>query len=69
MRRVDVLPWDSAIAKREGTVRAEIDRRGKIFTPLDLLIAMHALDVGAALLTTDGAFDYFPGLYVEDWKR
>lgn len=30
LRRVDVLPWDSAIAEHYGTVRADMERQGKI---------------------------------------
>ena len=47
LRRVDVLPWDSAIAERYGSVRADMELQGKILAPLDLLIATHALDAGA----------------------
>ena len=67
LRRVDVLPWSSAIAERYGVVRAEMERRGKILAPLDLLIATHALDLGAVLVTNDQAFNQVNGLHVEDW--
>ena len=53
LRRVDVLPWDSVIAGRYGTVRADMARQGKILAPLDLLIVAHALSVGAVLVTKD----------------
>ena len=67
LRRVDVLPWDSAIAERYGTVRAEMQRQRKILAPLDLLIATHALDVGAVLVTNDRAFGQVANLPIEDW--
>lgn len=67
LRRVDVLPWNSAIAERYGTLRADLERHGKILAPLDLLIAAHALGVGAVLVTTDRAFGQVAGLPVEDW--
>src|ERR1019366_5065404 len=51
LRRVDVLPWDSAIAEHYGTVRAGLERKGPILAPLDLLIATHALSIGAVLVT------------------
>ena len=69
LRRVDVLPWDSTIAERYGTVRADMERQGKILAPLDLLIATHALDADTTLVTNDKAFGQVPGLYVEDWTR
>lgn len=67
LRRVDVLPWDSAIAEHYGTLRADMARRGKILAPLDLLIATHALGAGAVLVTNDRAFGQVTSLHVEDW--
>ena len=67
LRRVDVLPWGGPIAQRYGRVRAELERRGKILAPLDLLIAAHALEVGAVLVTNDKAFGQVSDLTVEDW--
>ncbi len=65
--RVDVLPWDSAIAECYGAVRAELERQGKLLGPLDLLIATHALGAGAVLVTNDQAFCKVADLHVEDW--
>lgn len=65
LRRVDVLPW--ACADRYGVARADVERRGKTLAPLDLLIAAHALGVGAVLVTNDHAFAFVPGLEIEDW--
>ena len=67
LRCTDVLPWDSAIAQRYGTVRADLARQGKMLAPLDLLIATHALGTGAVLVTNDRAFDQVAGLQLEDW--
>lgn len=69
MRRVDVLPWDSVIAECYGSVRADMSRQGKILAPLDLLIAAHALGVGAVLVTNDRAFSQVASLHVEDWTE
>lgn len=67
LRRVDVLPWDSVIAERYGTVRADMERQGRILAPLDLLIATHALDADMVLVTNDQAFAQVAGLHLEDW--
>jgi tRNA(fMet)-specific endonuclease VapC len=67
LRRVDVLPWDSATAQHYGTVRGDMECRGKILAPLDLLIATHALSSGAILVTNDRAFCQVDNLYIEDW--
>lgn len=65
LRRVDVLPWASA--DRYGVARADLERSGKTLAPLDLLIAAHALSVGAVLVANDHAFAFVPGLEIEDW--
>ena len=69
LRRVDVLPWESATAECYGMVRADMARRGKVLAPLDLLIATHALSVGAVLVTNDRAFGQMADLHVEDWTE
>ncbi len=68
IRRVDALPWDASIAQRYGTVRANMELHGKSLAPLDMLIAAHALGVGAVLVTNDHAFRHVPGLRIEDWS-
>ena len=66
LRRVDVLPWDHASADRYGPARAELERRGKVIAPLDLLIGTHALSLGSVLVSNDKAFGMLAGLVV-DW--
>jgi tRNA(fMet)-specific endonuclease VapC len=65
--RVDVLPWDSTVAKQYGMVRAGLEQKGKILSPLDLQIAAHAISVDAVLVSNDQAFRQIPGLMLEDW--
>lgn len=67
--RVDVLPWDSTAAACYGTLRAELQKKGKMLGNLDLLIAAHALSLGIILITSDRAFNQVDGLKIEDWSQ
>jgi tRNA(fMet)-specific endonuclease VapC len=44
-----------------------MERSGRPLAALDLLIAVHALNIGATLVTSDRAFGRVAGLHVEDW--
>lgn len=69
LRAVDVLPWDSAIAERYGSVRATMEAKGNGLAALDMLIATHALDTRSILVTNDQAFKAVPDLKIEDWTE
>jgi len=69
LRRVDVLPWDNEVANAYGVVRAELERLGKGLGALDMMIGVHALSLGAVLVTNDQAFRAVPGLSLEDWTK
>src|SRR5712671_4030098 len=53
---VTILPWDSDAARRYGLLRATLEREGQPMGNLDVMIAAHALAVGAVLVTNDQAF-------------
>lgn len=67
--RVDVLPWDSTAAACYGTLRAKLQKKGKMLGNLDLLIAAHALSLGIILITSDRTFNQVDGLKIEDWDQ
>ena len=65
---LEVLPYDDAAAARYGDLRAGLERAGRPIGALDLLIAAHALALGAVLVTNDESeFRRVPGLRVQNW--
>ncbi len=67
LRRVEVLPWDAAVAQTYGALRAQMQSKGKPLAALDMQIAAHAVHVNASLITSDHAFLHIDQLLVEDW--
>ena len=65
--RVEVLPWDAAVAQTYGALRAQMQSKGKPLAALDMQIAAHAVHVNATLITSDHAFLHIEQLLVEDW--
>jgi tRNA(fMet)-specific endonuclease VapC len=64
---IDTLPWSTETALVYGKLRASLAGKGKPLGPLDMLIAAHALSLGATLVSSDRAFRMVPDLRVEDW--
>ena len=65
---IEVMPFDAQAALIYGEVRAELERRGRPIGPLDLLIAAHALHLGAVLVTNNlKEFKRVGGLRCVSW--
>lgn len=47
-----VLPFDAAAARLYGPIRAYLEKRGRLISPYDLMIAAHAQSLDAVLLRT-----------------
>ena len=68
LRGFEVIDFDAAAAKHYGLLRVDLERRGQIIGPNDLLIAAQALASGAVLVTDNvGEFSRVGGLFVENW--
>jgi tRNA(fMet)-specific endonuclease VapC len=66
--RVDVLPWDEAVARCYGALCAGLEAQGINLSDMDMMIAAHAVTVGATLVSRDKAFGQMPErLTVEVW--
>jgi tRNA(fMet)-specific endonuclease VapC len=53
--KIQLLPWGREEALAYGTFRAKQEAAGKPLGNLDMLIAAHAISVGAVLVTSDKA--------------
>lgn len=68
LNHIDTRFWTSETARRYGPLRAKLAAMGKPLSPLDLMIAAHALSEGATLITADHAFAQVPGLAIQDYE-
>ena len=65
---IDILPLEERADRHYGEIRSELERIGRPIGYNDLLIAAHALVLGATLVTHNtGEFSRVPGLVIEDW--
>lgn len=67
-QRIPVLPYTEAAAQAYGVLRAAVRERRR--DALDRLIAAHAMESNAILITDNEAdFRDYPGLQWENWVR
>jgi len=65
---LDILSFDDDAAQRYGKLRSRLERSGNLIGPMDLLIAAHALSLGAVLVTNNASeFRRVEELTVENW--
>jgi tRNA(fMet)-specific endonuclease VapC len=68
LARLAVLPWDEGAADHYGVLRAALERKGTPLGAYDMMIAAHALSIGATLVTNDlRHFGKIPDLTIEAW--
>jgi tRNA(fMet)-specific endonuclease VapC len=64
------LAFDEKAAYEYGNIRAELELKGKIIGPNDLLIAAHARSLDAVLITNNTKeFQRVENLVIENWVR
>ncbi len=67
--RLDVVEFGPNAAGHFGDIRADLERRGQVIGPYDLLIAAHARSLGLVIVTGNlGEFRRVDGLRCEDWS-
>ncbi len=67
---VGVLDWSPPCDTLYGEIRGDLEKRGQLIGPMDMLIAAHALALDAILVTdNEREFGRVPGLKIENWVR
>ncbi len=65
---LEVMAWPNEAGPVYGRIRAELKRRGRPIGAMDLLIAAHAVCLGAVLVTENTKeFERVPDLKIENW--
>jgi tRNA(fMet)-specific endonuclease VapC len=62
LAKIQILPWGRDEAYAYGRLRAKQETAGKPLGNLDMLIAAHAVSVGAILVTNDKTFSHVTDL-------
>ncbi len=65
-----ILPYDENASRSYGIIRNELEKKGKVIGPLDMLIAAHALSNNLILITNNvKEFKRIKSLRVENWVK
>ncbi len=68
LRFLAILPYDEKAAKVYARVRRELEIKGQVISPMDTLIASHAISLGVTLVTNNvREFSRIPDLVWENW--
>jgi tRNA(fMet)-specific endonuclease VapC len=62
LAKIQILSWGRDEAQAYGRLRANQEAAGKTLGNLDMLIAAHAVSIGAILVTNDKALSHVPNL-------
>lgn len=65
---IKVLPFDTEVTFHYGQIRVDLEKKGKIIGPMDMLIAAHALAKNMTLVTNNiKEFQRIKDLKIENW--
>jgi tRNA(fMet)-specific endonuclease VapC len=67
---IEVVAWDREAAQAYARLRGKLQKAGKTLSEADLMIAAHAISMGAVLVSHDNAFKHVhPFVTVVDWAK
>ncbi|OCX75571.1 type II toxin-antitoxin system tRNA(fMet)-specific endonuclease VapC [Acidithiobacillus thiooxidans] len=68
MTPLEVLPFDESVVWEYAQIRSDLERQGQPIGSLDMMIAAHALALGAILVTNNiKEFSRVANLKIENW--
>lgn len=67
LQLIPALTLNPDVISHYAITRAHLERQGTPIGPNDMLIAAHALALGATLVSGDAEFTRVPGLQLENW--
>jgi tRNA(fMet)-specific endonuclease VapC len=68
LRQLEVVPFDEAAALESAGIHTELQSKGLLIGPMDLLIAGITRSRGALLVTNTSEFGRVKGLRTADWR-
>ncbi len=64
----EIIPYDEDASKCYGKIRSQLEKKGKVIGPLDMLIAAHALSKKLILISNNiKEFNRIKSLNVQNW--
>jgi tRNA(fMet)-specific endonuclease VapC len=70
LKNMRIIPFDGDAAREAARIRIDLERRGLMIGPVDLLISATALSRGATLVTNNSKeFSRVRGLRLADWTK
>lgn len=67
---LEIMQFNEEAAKYYGNIRAQLEKKGVVIGPYDLMIAAHALALNSILVTSNvKEFSRIPKLKIEDWAH
>ena len=67
---LEIIDFNDNAARAYGEIRADLEKRGKVIGPLDMLIGAHALSLECTLVTNNTKeFKRIKGLELANWTR
>lgn len=68
LSKIEILDFDAHAAEEYGKIRADLEKKGTVIGPLDIMIAGHAKSRNCIVVTNNTReFNRVVGLKVENW--